>query len=58
MPEIENVTPLIDDPPKSECATEEAVIAKAWARSGFSIRKLQKIVAATLDARDAVAARN
>jgi ATP-dependent Lon protease len=37
---------------------EEAVIAKAWARAGMSIRKLQKIVAATMEARDAVALRN
>jgi ATP-dependent Lon protease len=37
---------------------EEAVIAKAWSKAGFSIRKLQKIVSATLDARDAVAMRN
>lgn len=39
-------------------ADEEAVIAKAWQRAGFSIRKLQKILAATLEARDAVAMRN
>ena len=32
---------------------ELAVMAKAWAPSGFSMRKLQKIVAATLEARDA-----
>jgi ATP-dependent Lon protease len=38
-------------------ADEEAVVAKAWQRSGFSIRKLQKIVSATLDARDAHAVR-
>jgi ATP-dependent Lon protease len=37
---------------------EEAVIAKAWSKAGFSIRKLQKIVSATLEARDAVAMRN
>jgi ATP-dependent Lon protease len=37
---------------------EELVIAKAWARVGFSIRKLQKIIAATQEARDAVAMRN
>lgn len=36
--------PLADD--------ELAVIGKAWSRSGFSMRKLQKIVAATLEARD------
>jgi MoxR-like ATPase len=34
------------------------VIAKAWQRTGFSIRKLQKIVAATLEARDAQAMRH
>jgi ATP-dependent Lon protease len=34
------------------------VIAKAWQRAGFSIRKLQKIVAATLEARDAYAMRH
>jgi ATP-dependent Lon protease len=38
-------------------ADEEAVIAKAWQRAGMSIRKLQKIVSATLEARDAVAMR-
>ncbi|MBP1294124.1 MULTISPECIES: AAA family ATPase [Bradyrhizobium] len=32
---------------------ELMVIAKAWERAGFSLRKLQKIVAATLEARDA-----
>jgi Sulfatase-modifying factor enzyme 1 len=33
-------------------ATDELeVIAKAWQRAGFSIRKLQKIVAATVEAR-------
>lgn len=32
---------------------ELTVMAKAWAPSGFSMRKLQKIVAATLEARDA-----
>lgn len=39
-------------------ADEEAVISKAWAKAGMSIRKLQKIVAATLEARDSCAARN
>jgi hypothetical protein len=34
------------------------VIARAWKRSGLSIRNLQKIVGATLDARDAMAARH
>jgi ATP-dependent Lon protease len=38
-------------------ADEEAVIAKAWQRAGMSIRKLQKILSATLEARDAVAMR-
>lgn len=37
---------------------ELAVIGKAWARSSFSMRKLQKIVTATLDARDQCAARH
>lgn len=32
---------------------ELMVIAKAWEKAGFSMRKLQKIVAATLEARDA-----
>jgi len=34
------------------------VIAKAWTKAGFSIRKLQKIVAATVEARDAMAMRH
>jgi hypothetical protein len=34
------------------------VIAKAWQRAGFSIRKLQKIVAATLEARNECAMRH
>ncbi len=38
-------------------ADEEAVIAKAWSKVGLSIRKLQKIVSATLEARDAHAMR-
>jgi ATP-dependent Lon protease len=38
-------------------ADEELVIANAWAKAGFSIRKLQKIIGATLEARDAVAPR-
>ncbi|MBB4377326.1 AAA family ATPase [Bradyrhizobium sp. SBR1B] len=37
---------------------ELTVMAKAWAPSGFSIRKLQKIVAATLEARDACSMRH
>jgi ATP-dependent Lon protease len=36
---------------------EEAVIAKAWQRAGMSIRKLQKIMSATIEARDAFAMR-
>jgi ATP-dependent Lon protease len=36
---------------------EEAVVAKVWARVGFSIRNLQKIISATVDARDAHAMR-
>jgi ATP-dependent Lon protease len=44
------------DPP---LATDElAVIAKAWAKAGFSMRKLQKIVGATLEARDSYAPRH
>jgi ATP-dependent Lon protease len=44
------------DPP---LATDElAVIAKAWARARFSMRALQKIVAATLEARDSYAPRH
>jgi ATP-dependent Lon protease len=39
-------------------ADEESVIAKAWQRSGMSIRNLQKIVSATIGARDAHAMRN
>jgi hypothetical protein len=38
-------------------ADEEAVIAAAWKRAGLSIRNLQKIVGATLNARDARAPR-
>jgi ATP-dependent Lon protease len=34
------------------------VIGQAWARAGFSMRKLQKIVAATLEARDSCARRH
>ena len=37
---------------------ELAVIGKAWAKAGFSMRKLQKIVTATLDARDNYAQRH
>jgi hypothetical protein len=37
---------------------ELAVIAKAWQRAGFSMRKLQKIVGATLEARDSYAPRH
>jgi ATP-dependent Lon protease len=39
-------------------ADEEAVIARAWTTAGMSIRNLQKIVGATLEARDAFAMRN
>jgi ATP-dependent Lon protease len=40
-------------------ATDElAVIGKAWERSRFSMRSLQKIVSATLDARDSYAMRH
>ncbi|MGM4916299.1 AAA family ATPase [Tardiphaga sp. 813_E8_N1_3] len=42
--------PLADD--------ELAVISKAWSRSGFSMRNLQKIVSATLEARDQYAMRH
>jgi ATP-dependent Lon protease len=34
------------------------LISRAWARAGFSLRKLQKIVAATLEARDTCARRH
>ncbi|WP_246660716.1 AAA family ATPase [Tardiphaga sp. vice154] len=37
---------------------ELEVAGRAWARTGFSMRRLQKIVAATLDARDQCAARH
>ena len=37
---------------------ELAVIAKAWPKAGFSMRKLQKIVQATLEARDECAPRH
>lgn len=37
---------------------ELMVIAKAWEKAGFSMRKLQKIVLATLQARDAYAMRH
>ncbi|MHC2844916.1 AAA family ATPase [Bradyrhizobium diazoefficiens] len=37
---------------------ELMVIAKAWEKAGFSMRKLQKIVLATLEARDAYAMRH
>jgi hypothetical protein len=39
-------------------ADELDVIGRAWTRAGFSIRKLQKIVAATLEARNAAAMRH
>jgi ATP-dependent Lon protease len=44
------------DPPLA--GDELAVIAKAWERSRFSMRSLQKIVSATLDARDSYAMRH
>ncbi|WP_161495815.1 AAA family ATPase [Bradyrhizobium japonicum] len=44
-----------DDP---LAADELYVIAKAWEKAGFSMRKLQKIVCATLEARDAYAMRH
>jgi ATP-dependent Lon protease len=37
---------------------ELAVMAKAWQAAGFSLRKLQKIVRATLEARDQMAMRH
>jgi ATP-dependent Lon protease len=42
--------PLADD--------ELAIIGKAWSKAGFSMRKLQKIVSATLEARDQYAMRH
>lgn len=39
-------------------ADELIVIARAWERSGLSLRKLQKIIAATLDARNTTAVRH
>jgi ATP-dependent Lon protease len=39
-------------------ADELDVVGRAWQRAGFSIRKLQKIVAATLEARNAAAVRH
>ena len=44
------------DPPLA--SDELAVIGKAWQQAGFSMRKLQKIVAATLEARDSYAPRH
>ena len=44
------------DPPLA--GDELAVIGKAWERAGLSMRKLQKIVAATLEARDSYAPRH
>jgi ATP-dependent Lon protease len=37
---------------------EQAVIRRAWEKAGFSIRALQKIVAATAEARNATAVRH
>ncbi|WFU53639.1 AAA family ATPase [Bradyrhizobium pachyrhizi] len=48
--EPEFVWPLAND--------EIEVMGRAWEKAGFSIRKLQKIVAATLAARDSIAARH
>jgi ATP-dependent Lon protease len=44
------------DPPLA--GDELAIIGKAWQRAGLSMRQLQKIVAATLDARDQHAPRH
>jgi hypothetical protein len=44
------VSPLAPD--------ELAVIARAWERSGLSLRKLQKIIAATLEARNTTAVKH
>ena len=44
------------DPPLA--SDELAVIGKAWQQAGFSMRKLQKIVLATLEARDSYAQRH
>jgi ATP-dependent Lon protease len=44
------VWPLADD--------ELEVIGRAWEKAGFSIRNLQKIVAATLDVRNATSVRH
>jgi ATP-dependent Lon protease len=44
------VWPLADD--------ELAVVARAWAKAGFSIRNLQRIVTATLEVRNATAVRH
>jgi ATP-dependent Lon protease len=44
------ISPLASD--------ELAVIARAWERSGLSMRKLQKIIAATLEARNTTAVRH
>jgi hypothetical protein len=52
----------IDDETRTHDASladdELAVIGKAWSRAGFSMRKLQKIVGATLEARDQYAMRH
>jgi ATP-dependent Lon protease len=39
-------------------ADELDVVGRAWTRAGFSIRKLQKIVSATIEARNAAAVRH
>jgi hypothetical protein len=48
--ETEFVLPLAPD--------ELAVIARAWEQTGFSLRKLQKIIAATLETRKTTAVRH
>ncbi len=48
--EMEFVLPLAPD--------ELAVIARAWEQSGLSLRNLQKIIAATLEVRNATAVRH
>jgi ATP-dependent Lon protease len=51
----ENAERVGDDPLAPD---ELLVIARAWEKAGFSMRKLQKIVAATLEARDQFAMRH
>ena len=54
-PSIEDEARAHDPPLASD---ELAVIGKAWQQAGFSMRKLQKIVLATLEARDSYAQRH